>query len=542
MINDTQYCSQTTIKNQEPFMNDPTLVDPDVADTSGVNIMDINDDDLENHFTSTDEIQLAMVAAMIRTEDVLQYALSRVSPVSFTHKADQLICRIVLEYYKQFRKVPPTRDFKQIILNEMKKTNGEDKAFSEYQARLNIVCDYASEMFPIEYLKEEINTHRIRTEYGKMVRKGLQEAQKPTTSTDSIIEKAADGVRHLKSYQDKKERKALFVDEMDELGENQWLIKDHVFRNCFCTVFGMSGGGKSFFLIDWAMCIATGQPYLGIYDTRKGKVAYVCTEGQTGIKKRIMAWSQEYNIPINHNICVLPCAFDLMKTSEADELIQLIKDKLGDDVEAVIIDTMSRNIGEGDDRSNEINTFISNLDYIKTTLGCTIIPVHHTGHENHQRPRGAKNLIDASDVMLRVTPDDKIDVAHNWISEIHQFKIKEQEGFPNYQLRKHVVDLGTTTSCVWKLMSPEDYSFNPEAPESPTNDDKVLEVIPVLDIDEDPTEDTTVSQKDICEKAGLHRNTVSPILKAMRDNQSILDFKKDKSANRPVRYYRHSWS
>jgi hypothetical protein len=60
----------------------------------------------------------------------------------------------------------------------------------------------------------------------------------------------------------------------------------------FTVVNGPSGAGKTFAMLDMAMCIATGRDWHG-HKVKKAPVVYVVGEGTLGIKKRVGAWKQQ---------------------------------------------------------------------------------------------------------------------------------------------------------------------------------------------------------------------------------------------------------
>src|SRR5258708_33279620 len=60
------------------------------------------------------------------------------------------------------------------------------------------------------------------------------------------------------------------------------------------VVVGPAGQGKTFVVLDWALCIATNRPWQG-RAVKHAPVVYVVAEGGRGIRKRIAAWMQENN-------------------------------------------------------------------------------------------------------------------------------------------------------------------------------------------------------------------------------------------------------
>lgn len=444
-----------TLEDPEPpepvDLNDPTLADPDAGDPiAGSGEIDIT-------FKSIEEVQLGILSSIVKNEELLVFAMARIDPYCFVDRHSQSIASIAFEYYRKYRTLPPEPAFKIIIKNELKQRHENKKDILVYYGKLNEVFEYCYELFTIEYVKTEIAEHHMRIQAKRMMAHAMKDIDK-RKEMSAVIESLSQGVRDVKALNESKKRNAFFLEELEKLGNLKWLIDNHLYDSpdgCFATLFGPSGSGKSFIALDYSLCIATGTPYLGIHRVKKGKVAYICSEGQLGIWDRAKAWLQHRGIKSDHNIAFIPSSFDLMKTGEADELMLMVKNKLDENPALIVIDTLSRNIGTGDDRSNDLNTFIANVDYIRFQTGATVLVIHHTGHENQQRPRGGKNLVDASDCMIRVTPKNPDDIARNEQSTIHQFKIKESDPFKDYQLLKTIVDVeGREPSCVWVLRDP----------------------------------------------------------------------------------------
>jgi hypothetical protein len=82
------------------------------------------------------------------------------------------------------------------------------------------------------------------------------------------------------------------TNELMSLPPQQWLIYK-VLPDCgLALLFGPPGEGKSFVALDWALCVATGEKWLGKHAVQQGHVLYIAAEGGGGMKKRVAAWEQ----------------------------------------------------------------------------------------------------------------------------------------------------------------------------------------------------------------------------------------------------------
>ena len=59
--------------------------------------------------------------------------------------------------------------------------------------------------------------------------------------------------------------------------------------------FGAAGSGKSFAVLDMALCIASGTPYHG-HSVQQGSVFYIAGEGLSGMSRRAAAWQKHHDV------------------------------------------------------------------------------------------------------------------------------------------------------------------------------------------------------------------------------------------------------
>jgi len=186
---------------------------------------------------------------------------------------------------------------------------------------------------------------------------------------------------------------------------DSWIIKDYIVENSICQIFGASGSGKSFFALDMAYCVAGG---IDFFDkkVKKGKVLYIAGEGFVGIKKRAKALQDKYNGEIADGFFEVSIqAAELLSASSCIDVAEKIESNDGFDL--VIIDTLNRNMGNGDENSTQDMTqFINNIDSYIKSLGCAVIIVHHTGLANPDRARGSGSVYNALDTEFKVEKEE----------------------------------------------------------------------------------------------------------------------------------------
>lgn len=191
-----------------------------------------------------------------------------------------------------------------------------------------------------------------------------------------------------------------FVKASDlEISPPKWIVEDYFEENSLAEIFGDPASGKTFIALDVAASIATGKPWMG-KDAKKGVVFYIAGEGHNGLSRRLKAWSKQHKLIIEDlYISKQPAQFldanHARMVSEAIKKLSIMHGKPS----FVVIDTLARNFGDGDEnKTQDMNKFIFSIDmHIRLPFSCCVLIVHHTGHNEKERARGAMALKGALD-------------------------------------------------------------------------------------------------------------------------------------------------
>jgi KaiC/GvpD/RAD55 family RecA-like ATPase len=250
------------------------------------------------------------------------------------------------------------------------------------------------------------------------------------------------GIGSPRSQPTPKRRRGLTLDEIFVLPPPVWHIDQHFAVGSLVTIFGPSGVGKSFVALDYALCIATGRPYLGRFESLRGPVLYIAGEGVSGLRNRVKAWLAHHELDTPpSNFVFIPATFNLLDEAETDEVIQIARDDLGQKPSLIVIDTLARNFGGGNENATQdMNQFITNLDRLKAEFGCTVLVVHHTGKDAAKKERGNTALRGASDTMILLDETDNSDGIAGGAAVFCE-KQKDASEFDRYVLLKHRVEL-----------------------------------------------------------------------------------------------------
>ncbi len=211
------------------------------------------------------------------------------------------------------------------------------------------------------------------------------------------------------------------------------------------SVFGPSGSGKSFWLIDLLAAIAAGRDWFGCR-VKSAPVLYVALEGEAGISQRVKAWQVKHG-RLPDGFRFLLQSLDIRKPADRADLIQAAR-AAGFSGGVLAIDTLNRAApGMDENDSKSMGDVISATKAIQAELGGLVLLAHHTGKDAAKGMRGHSSLHAALDCALEIT---RTDDRREW----KVAKSKDGEDGEVHPFRLDVVEVGTDedgeaiTSCV----------------------------------------------------------------------------------------------
>ena len=207
-----------------------------------------------------------------------------------------------------------------------------------------------------------------------------------------------------------------------------WLIKNWIPRDSIGMIFGKSASGKTNIVLDMFLSLSSGkEDWLGNKIRRPGNVVYLCGEGFSGVKRRILAWGVHNTTNVFGNFAVYPFSLDLDTVPGEQEIREQI-DTLGWKPDIIIIDTVNRYMSGDENSATEARQLLNTVDRLRSRYSCSGLYVHHTGNseEAQKRARGTSAWKGALDFELSVNLlEDQPNVR-----EIEQTKMKDSELMP----------------------------------------------------------------------------------------------------------------
>ncbi|MFE8106929.1 AAA family ATPase [Sphingomonas melonis] len=244
----------------------------------------------------------------------------------------------------------------------------------------------------------------------------------------------------------------IWFDENKPLLSGNWLIKNVLPAEAFCTIIGHPGCGKSFFALDLACHIAAGLKWQD-RKVKQGLVLYIAAEGQRGQQNRVEAWKRHYEAQ-GLAFAMIPVAINLgARTEDLPKLFETIQAACaiaGVPLAALVIDTLNRTFGGGDENGTDMSEYVANIGKVQTTFGCTAIVVHHIPKNSETvSERGHGSLRGAIETSLVVSSD-----AESGLRTVLCKKQKDAEDGWKLNFKLKVIELGEdedgdpVTSCV----------------------------------------------------------------------------------------------
>lgn len=189
--------------------------------------------------------------------------------------------------------------------------------------------------------------------------------------------------------------------EMDHQEPLNWLIEDLFTVNSTVMVYGKSGSYKSYMVLEWALAIASGSKTFGRAPTRTGPVVYAALEGTReigGSRRRAYRAARQIEGSIPFYLTWAP---RLMMVEEVDAFRAEIA-KMETKPALIVLETVSRMM-VGLDETRDAPKLIAFADSLKEQFRCTVIVVHHSGHDDGRGPRSSTVYFADPDHVIQIS-------------------------------------------------------------------------------------------------------------------------------------------
>ncbi|MES9963575.1 MAG: AAA family ATPase [Candidatus Sedimenticola sp. 20ELBAFRAG] len=238
-----------------------------------------------------------------------------------------------------------------------------------------------------------------------------------------------------------------------------WLIKKFLEDKTLSLLFAEPESGKSLLALSMAAAISTGTQWFG-RDTDPGLVVYIAGEGHNGIGRRLKALEIHHGISLDDApLYVSWSAASIIEIESVHYVVEAVEEAISEtglSPKLIIIDTLARNFGAGNENStSDMNQVIQHVDwYLKDKFNSSVLIVHHTGHGDKNRGRGSSVLKAAVDSEYMLTKSD--DAVRLIATKMKDADYPDPMGFEIEVIDLEITDEdgGAVTSAV---LSPREY-------------------------------------------------------------------------------------
>jgi hypothetical protein len=194
------------------------------------------------------------------------------------------------------------------------------------------------------------------------------------------------------------------------------LIQGVLARTSTILLRGRDASFKSFVAIDWALCIATGTPWLH-RDTEQGRVLYVMGEGAPGLNDRVSAWEEARGLQVPDDAFVVRASpVNLFKGGGA--YLDLLRRVQDGGFSLIVLDTLRKVSGGADGNGSDMGVVVDRIEELRRATvdggNGAILTIAHTAKDDVDT-RGYSGIEDDQDIIWHC--------------------IRKEEGSPHFALR-----------------------------------------------------------------------------------------------------------
>ncbi len=170
------------------------------------------------------------------------------------------------------------------------------------------------------------------------------------------------------------------------------------------SIYGTSGSGKTFLVLDVGIRISLGGRWFG-HLVRPCPVVYVALEGAHGISSRLQAWEKHHKISIPGSFRVTTDHLSLFNNGDIVAFSQQVLSN-GVSGGVIFIDTLNQSAPEADENtSKDMGKIISHAQQLQKLTDSLVVLVHHSGKDQSKGLRGHSSLHAALDAAIEVRND-----------------------------------------------------------------------------------------------------------------------------------------
>lgn len=199
--------------------------------------------------------------------------------------------------------------------------------------------------------------------------------------------------------------KVTWFDDVDKSPAKESIVKGIIGAGEFSLWVAKPGTAKSALLCDIGCHIAAGRDWHG-RKVKQGLVVFFAAERKALTERRIAAWRKHHSvtgIPFAVIGGKLDLTSGIVDAKALAATIRSCENKSGLACRLVILDTVTRTFGPGDQNSSkDMTRFVQSVDQLTLATGAHVAAIHHSGWAG-ERGKGAVDLDGAVDVSYGIS-------------------------------------------------------------------------------------------------------------------------------------------
>lgn len=238
------------------------------------------------------------------------------------------------------------------------------------------------------------------------------------------------------------------ADEFSTRPSPEWIVRGVLPRSQLVIVFGESGSGKSFWVLDLMCATAQGKPWRDCrVHLTPSRIVYVAAEAAGGFRNRLVSYATFHELDLSKiPLGIVDAAPNLLQVKDVRDLITEIK-KFGK-ADVIVIDTLAQTTpGANENAGEDMGKALAHCQAIHRATGAVVLLIHHAGKDLSKGARGWSGL--------RAAADAEIEISRTGEERLATItKQKDGSDGKKYPFKLTVVPIGTDTegetidSCV----------------------------------------------------------------------------------------------
>jgi hypothetical protein len=232
-----------------------------------------------------------------------------------------------------------------------------------------------------------------------------------------------------------------FYEDIELPPDDEWLIDDVLPAEGIGLCYGPSGAGKTFGVLELALAIARGVPFVG-REVQQGTVVFIALESPRGMLKRIKAYRQETR-DNGADFVLVRYKLEIANPESVNGLIPklwAIQRRTGKAIRLVAFDTLAKALtGQDENAACTASLVTEGMVRIQQATGGFVLATHHTGKDPTRGERGTSAFRAAVDTTMEIArrKDNGEDLRDFWLRK--QRDGEDEQLIGTYRLSKRVV-------------------------------------------------------------------------------------------------------